>query len=495
MMGIPPSLASRRPRTGRRGGRRERFSAFQVGLIALVVLAIGAFLAFTKDVPFTKPFELKAVFENAPPISKNQVVRIAGVDVGKVSGVEPAGQDSPAVVVTMKLEQDALPIHEDAEVKVRPRIFFEGNNFMDLRPGTPDAPDVDDGFTIPASQTAAPVQIDQVLGTLQTNTRADLQKLLQGYGNAINGQPLPGEDDDQDPDVRGKTAGEALNESLDYSADALRGGAIVNQALLGTETDDLARLIGSQQKVFSALASRETQLKDLVSNFNTTVGALATESVNLGDTIAELPQVLEAARPALDNLNAAFPPTRAFALEIIPGVRETPATIDAGFPWLRQARALLGPDELQGLVNELRPAVRDFATFTDGQVDFLPVLNAFNRCGLEVVLPTQEQRIEDGNLSTGLRNYEEFFQTLVSLAGESQNFDGNGSYVRFQAGGGAYQVQTPPTGRLGPLFANASRPPLGTRPAKGPKPPYKPDFACYRNSVPNLSSARTGGGP
>ncbi|MET0972521.1 MAG: MlaD family protein [Thermoleophilaceae bacterium] len=479
----------------RRGGKRERFTAFQVGLIALVLIAIGTYLGVTKDIPFTRPYELKAAFENAPPIQRNQAVRIAGVDVGKVAKVESAGGDSGAVLVTMKLEDDALPIHENAEVKVRPRIFFEGNLFMDLRPGTPDSPEADSGYTIPASQTSAPVQIDQVLGVLQTNTREDLQKLLVGYGDALNGKPQPGEDDDQDPDVQGETAGEALNDSLEYSADSLRGAAVVNQALLGTELHDLSKLVASQQKIFAALSSREGQLKDLISNFNITMGALASEEGNLRETIAELPEVLEAAGPALDNLNAAFPSTRAWALEMIPGVRETPATIEAGFPWLRQTRALLSKDELQGLVDELQPAVSDFAAFTSGQVDFLPKLDGFNRCQLEVVLPATEQRIQDGNLSTGLRNYEEFFQGLVSLSGESQNFDGNGTYVRFQSGGGAFPVQTPPVGRLGPLHANASQPPLGTRPAKSPKPPYRTGTACHTQPVPDLSAARIGGGP
>jgi phospholipid/cholesterol/gamma-HCH transport system substrate-binding protein len=473
----------------------DRLTAFQVGLIAIVVLAVAVFLAATKDIPFTRPYELKAAFENAPPIQQGQAVRIAGVDVGKVSAVEPAGENSGAVLVTMKLEDEALPIHENAEVKVRPRIFFEGNLFLDVRPGTPDSPEADDGFTIPASQTSAPVQIDQVLGTLTTSTRDDLQKLLIGYGEALNGEPEPGEDDDQDPEVQGETAAEALNDSLEFSADSLRGGAIVNQALLGTELRDLSKLVASQQRIFSALSSRENQLRDLISNFNTTMGALAAEEGNLRATIAELPEVLEAARPALDNLNAAFPSTRAWALEMIPGVRETPATIEAGFPWIRQTRALLSPDELQGLVDVLQPAVRDFATFTRGQVDFLPVVDAFNRCQLEVVLPTGEQRIQDGNLTTGLRNYEEFFQSMVSLAGESQNFDGNGSYVRFQSGGGGYPVQTAPVGRLGPLHANATAPPLGTRPAKTPKPPFRPGTPCHRNRVPDLSAARIGGGP
>src|SRR6185436_3007101 len=234
-----------------------RFSAFQAGLIALVLILIVTFLAFTKDIPFTTPYELKARFENAPPILKGQAVRIAGVDVGKVSKVEAVSDGSPAVTVTMKLKDGALPIHRDARVKVRPRIFFEGNLFFDVHPGTPSSPELDSGSTIPASQTSAPVQIDQVLGTLKTDTRKDLQKLLVGYGGALNGQPLPGEDADQDSSTKGETDGKSLHDSLQYSAGALRGGAVVNQALLGVEAHDLSKLIGAQQKVFAALDTHE----------------------------------------------------------------------------------------------------------------------------------------------------------------------------------------------------------------------------------------------
>jgi phospholipid/cholesterol/gamma-HCH transport system substrate-binding protein len=473
-----------------------RFSPLQAGLIALGLILIVTFLAFTKDIPFTKPYELKARFENAPPIQKNQAVRIAGVDVGRVSKVEPVS-DSSAITVTMKLKDDALPIHEDARVKVRPRIFFEGNLFFDIQPGTPGAPELESGETIPASQTSAPVQIDQVLGALQADTREDLRKLLIGYGGALNNEPQPGEDDDQDKDTRGETAGKALNDSLEYSAGALRGAAIVNDAFLGTDAHDLSKLIAGQQRIFAALSTNENTLKDLITNFNVTMGALATEQSNLRETIALLPRVLEAANPTLDSLNAAFPPTRAWALEMIPGVRETPATIDAAFPWIRQTRALLRPAELQGLVDELQPAIDDFAEFTDGQVDFLPVLDRFNRCQLQVILPTGETRIDDGALSTGLMNYQEFFQTMVGLSGESGNFDGNGSYTRFQSAGGGYQVNTPPVGAAFPegLFGSAARPPLGTRPARGPKAPYRPDAPCHRQTPPDLNAAEIGAGP
>jgi phospholipid/cholesterol/gamma-HCH transport system substrate-binding protein len=474
----------------------SRISAFQAGLIALVVILIGTFLAFTKDIPFTKPFELRATFENSPPIQKNQAVRIAGVDVGKVSKVEPVGGDSPAVVVTMKLEDDALPIHKDATVKVRPRIFFEGNLFFDIRPGSPSSPELEDGETIPASQTSAPVQLDQVLGTLQADTRKNLRKLLAGYGGALNNKPQPGEDDDQVEEVKGKTAGQALNQTLVYSPEALRGAAILNQSLLGSELHDLSKLVAGQQKIFAALDTHEGSLKDLITNFNTTMGALAAEQDNLRETVRLLPGLLEAANPALDELNAAFPSTRAWALEMIPGVRETPATIKAAFPWITQTRALLRPAELQGLVEELQPAVSEFAQFTKGQFELLPAIDLFNRCQLNVILPTGDARIDDGAFSTGLRNYQEFFQTTVGLAGESQNFDGNGSYTRFMSGGGAFPVQTQQVQQQGsPLFGSATSPPVGTRPARGGKPPYKPNAPCHKQKPPDLNAAQIGPGP
>jgi phospholipid/cholesterol/gamma-HCH transport system substrate-binding protein len=476
--------------------RGDRFTPLQAGVITLVVIVVLTFLGASKDIPFTSPFQLKATFENAQSIGLRSPVRIAGVEVGQVSKIESAGEGSHAAVVTMKLKDTALPIHEDARMKIRPRIFLEGNFFIDIEPGTPGSGNVEDGDTIPMSQTTAPVQIDEVLGTLKTDARKDLQDLLRGYGNALAGEPRPGEDADQDPATRGETAGKALNDSLEDAPDALRGTAIVNDALLGTELHDLSKLIAGGQKVSAALASREEQLKDLVTNLDTTMGAFAAEESGLRETVRRLPRVLEAARPALDNLNRAFPPTRAFAREIIPGVRETPATIDASFPWIAQTRRLVSRAELQGLVNDLQPAVDDLARFTDGTVELLPQVDLVNRCALENFLPTGDEVIEDGPFTTGIENYKEFFQSLVGLSGESQNFDGNGSYTRFQPGGGDQTVSTGQLPGLGSLFGNATAAPLGTRPAfPRRRPPYRRDVACHRNARPDLNSAAIGAGP
>lgn len=481
----------------RRGHKRDGMTPFAAGMIALVILVLAVYAAFIHNYPWSNPYELKAVFANANNLQLKSPVRVSGVIVGQVTKVE-AKPGSTASVITMALTDDALPIHRDATLKIRPRIFLEGNQFVDLKPGTGAAPVVDSEGQIPITQTASPVQFDQILGTLQESTRASLQKLVQGYGEALNGKPKPGEDADQDPDTRGETAGKSLNDSLKYAPGALRGLAVVNDALLGTETHDLSRLIAAQQKVSAELNDHEQALQGLISNLNTTMAAFAGEAQAVRTSIHVLPEVLEAADSALLSLNNSFPPTRAFAREILPGVRETPATIKASLPWIEQTRKLVSPAELQGLVNDLRPSIHDLAAVTDSSVELFPQIDLVSKCMTQVLLPTGDIVVDDPPLSTGVENYKEFWQTMVGLSGEGQNFDGNGIYVRFQTGGGSQQVSTGTVfGQAGSnLFANAIEPPIGTRPAMpARRPPYNRDLACYKNPIPDVNGAATGVGP
>src|SRR4051794_917598 len=105
-------------------------SPFRAGVLALIVIALLTYFGFTKSNPFSSPFEVKAVFTNAQNVAKGSPVRIAGVEVGKVSKVEAADGDAEATVITMKIKKSGLPIHRDARMKIRPRIFLEGNFFV-----------------------------------------------------------------------------------------------------------------------------------------------------------------------------------------------------------------------------------------------------------------------------------------------------------------------------------------------------------------------------
>lgn len=489
---------SSQPDKRKRVLRKDRTGAnpVTVGMVVLIFLAIVVYAGFSKHVPFSHGFRVKAVFENANNVRPNSPVRIAGVNIGKVTKVQAyKGGDGNMSLVTMEIDKQGLPIHKDATLKIRPRIFLEGNEFVDLAPGTPSAPTIDDGDTIPSTQTAAPVQFDQVLSTLQSDTRDDLKQLLEGYGTALTYEPTGADDANQDPDVRGKTAAQALNKSIDYAPGALKNASIVNEAFLGLQRHDLSGLVDNTAKVTKALANNEDSLKGFVSNFNTTLGVLASEQSNLKTSIALLGPTLEHADSALTHLNASFPNTRAFAKEILPGVKETPATIDAAEPWIAQARKLVSPSEAGGLVKELKPATVDLAKLVDGTLTALPQADLVSQCVTHTILPTGDVKIQDGQFTSNVENYKEFWYSMVGLAGESQNFDGNGHYVRFAVGGGDQSISTGKYGgsKGAKLYANVNEAPIGTRPAyPGKRQPYNHTAACKSQTLPDLNSAKTG---
>ncbi|MDQ3742628.1 MAG: MlaD family protein, partial [Actinomycetota bacterium] len=333
------------PRKDRRGA-----SPVAVAVITLVLVCIGLYLGFTKDIPFTQGFRMSAVFETSNNLRTNSPVRVAGVEVGRVKAIRRY-QDTDMAEVVMEIQDKGLPIHKDAQLKIRPRIFLEGNFFVDLSPGTPEAPEIGKGDTIPATQTSSPVQLDQVLGALQGDTREDLKTLLAELGRGLDGDPRESDRimEGADASTRGETGAESFNDTYDDAGPALRGAAIVNEAFLGTERHDLSRMIAGLQKVTAALGRNERTLQDFVENFNATLSIFADEKANVGATIRELAATLPQADRALAGLNRSFPSVRAFSREILPGVRETPATIRAARPWIAETRRLLRPSELQGL--------------------------------------------------------------------------------------------------------------------------------------------------
>jgi phospholipid/cholesterol/gamma-HCH transport system substrate-binding protein len=475
----------------------SRVSNLWAGVIAAVIILAVCYLVFGGSVPFTgSPFVLKATFTVETQLHLGSPVRIAGVDVGTVTGVNRVSGSSTAAVATLSIQPNGLPIHADATADIRPRLFLEGNFYVDLQPGTPSAPTLSSGSTLPAAQTTGPVQLDRVLSALNSNTRQDLQTLLQGLGQSLNGEPTAAQNAAADPDVRGLTAAEALNKSLDYAAGAFKASTIVNAALLGEQPNDLAGVVTGNERIFQALASQQNHLQGLVTSFNATMGALAARQQDLSQTISLLPPLLRTVDSTLGPLQASFGPTQQFAAELTPSVKQLPGTIDAGLPWLSQSTALMSEPELGGLLHDLTPAVQDTASTLSSTKTLLDGSNALAKCFVRTIIPTGNEQIQDPPLTTGLDVYQELFQSAVGLAGIAQNFDGNGRYVRASAGGGADRVVTGGLASSGPLYGNAVLAPLGTRPAyPGTQPPLVRNIPCYTNAPPNLNAAQTGAGP
>ena len=103
--------------------------------------------------------------------------------------------------------------------------------------------------------------------------------------------------------------------------------------------------------------------------------------------------------------------------------------------------------------------------------------------------------------STGQPNYTDFFYATTGIAGESQGFDGNGPFLRIQAGGGNKLVHETdpnplpniPTNQT--LYAATAQDPIGTQPLFGPAPAKQPKVACSTQPVPDLNGPAGQVGP
>jgi phospholipid/cholesterol/gamma-HCH transport system substrate-binding protein len=485
-MGRLPERDTRAAAT-KTGRIKWRPSNAMIAVIFILIITIGPYLAFTGHVPFTSyGYELKATFANGVNISTRSPVRIAGVEVGSVIGVE---RDGDATTVTFTVNEAGRPVHDDAFAEIRPRIFLEGNFFIDLQPGSPSSPELGSGSTIPVSHTSTAVQLDEVLSALQSPVRADLGHLLGSYGEALMHKPTAAEDATQLSEVKGKTGAEGLNGALRYGGDAGKYSAQVTNAFLGTSPHDLSRLVSGAGRAFGAFANREADLQGLIVNFDTFTGALAAQSENLSTTIHRLAPALKTAHTSLVNLNRTLPPLRAYAIELTPAVAELPSVIAAGEPWIEQAKPLLSGKEAGGVAKLLAESTPGLAGAAQaGKALTLPQLNQLSLCSSKVLIPAGNQTIED-QFSTGGPNYREFLYTLTNFAGQAQNFDGNGPYYRIQPGGGSTLIgEENPKGSHTTdktAFARVAQVPTGTQPQLGGMPPRNHERRCYKNPVPD----------
>ncbi|MGH2837496.1 MAG: MlaD family protein [Thermoleophilaceae bacterium] len=475
-----------RQRPGRSG-----LSPFTAGAIAIVVILVGAYFAYTKANPFDDPYELSFVVRSANEMKQRSPVRVAGVEVGKVTEVEPIPADERDLLpehadesfarVKMRIDDDeARPIKEDATIKIRNRIFLEGNYFVELHPGSPSAEELPSGETLPPNQADFPTQQHQVLqDVLRRDQREDFRIIFDELSTALEGAGAAG-----------------FNEAIRYWERAYRDSAQVSEAYLGTEDHDLSRLLKSQGKVFGALARNEDALKGLVTNLNRTVAAFAVQEDNLKATIPQLRDVVKVGRPALQSLNSALPSLRAFAREALPGTRAASPTLDAQIPLVRELRGLVAKDELQGLANDLRSAVPDIVHLNKGSTKTFQYTRALSACQNNVLVPFAKEPIPDPDFAsdnpdddnTGQPWYKQQQRAFVGLAGESRLFDANSSYFRVQAGGGPAQLVT--TGEAGQdYFSRQLFPIEGVRPISpldGYRPKFRPDQPCELQEVPDL---------
>ena len=479
----------------RRAARSKRTDPI-AGIAALLIACVCVYWAFARPEPFKQSFQVKVMLTSTTGVKpKFTPVRIAGVDVGEVSAVQ-SFEGTKTALVTLELEESAPPIHADARVKMRPRLFLEGNSFIDLEPGTPNAAAAEEGMTIPLERSSVYVSFPHVLRALGSDTRGNLQDTLDEYGESLNSEPTAAEDATQDPAVRGLTGGEALNGALHHAAKAMPTIAQLSDATRGRRDGDLERAIDGFGRTAEALNESGELGRDAGERAARQLGVRP--GGKLGNRHAR-----GAARRAGEQRTGAAraawrpAPAEQLAVATLDALPALPGALDSGVPWLGQMRRLLGPDELGGDLDSLLPATRDLAPALSPTTDLLRELDLLSRCSTKVLIPTANARIEDGTRSSGTSSWSEFLSAAVGANGSAQNFDGNGFLLRGQPGGSDAAVATSKTRWMGePAYGNALARPEGTRPAEpSALPPHEPGRALPPERGARLERPRLGARP
>ena len=395
----------------------------------------------------------------------------------------------------MGLNGDALPLHTDATLKIRPRIFLEGNFFVDMTPGSPSAPilqvgrhdpDHPDGRPGPArpgAQRAQQRHPQQPAGAARRlRHRADPRAHRRRRTST------------QDPIVRGKTAARGAQRRRPALA-AVRCATARSSTRrsAGEQPHDVSLLVASLGRVTGALGQNESDLQGLISNFDITLHAFAIQSaaLELGGGVrcrarSPPPIVRFAALDAVVPGDA----RRSRSTSSRPPSRRRP-TIAAALPWITQARALVTPAELGDLAQNLERAAPVLGTLTPARRALRAALDPVSRCLSQGHLPGgQRQARRTAPLSTGRPDYQEFCVRASSASTAPARTSTATAATCGRSSAAAASTSTPArSGFLGASVqghrtrtrssARATLPPQGTSPADpGVEPPLQPNVAC-----------------
>ncbi|WP_182378194.1 MlaD family protein [Nocardioides sp. WS12] len=349
---------------------RTRFAA--VAIAAVLGLAITG--RTTIDMLSPEDPDMYVYFTDASPLIKGNDVKASGVKVGTIGSIEV---EDGIAKVGLVLDDEVLPIHEDATARVRP-VGLLGERFIELERGTADAGVLADGGSLPLDQTSRATDLDEVLNMVDAPTGTALSMLVTTLGQGMLGH------------------GEDADRAIKALAPALQDTDRLGQ-ILADQNTVLQQLIDSVTPVAEQLATDNgEQLDTLIGATDKTLGATARSDRALGDTLERLPAalrearttlaalsgaagatapVLAALRPATENLVKISGELEAFARSAEPALNGLDPVLDKAEVLLERARPVA--QSLASLSPDMRTTAHSGRRIATGALDNLTTILDF----------------------------------------------------------------------------------------------------------------------
>ncbi len=305
-------------------------------------------------------FTLKGEFTTAQAVTpgQGQTVDVAGVKVGEISNVE---LKNGRAVVTMKILPKYGAVYRDASMLLRPKTGLK-DMIIELSPGNPTSGKLKSGGTVPIQNTLPDINPDEILASLDGDTRAYLRLLLAGGAQGLRNN-------------QAQLA--AVFKRFEPTA---RDVAKIT-TLLSQRQANLRRVIHNFQLLSTELSTRDASISAFVVSNNAVFQHLANQDANLQATLQLLPPTLVQANSALAKTgrlaNALGPSLQALR----PAARALGPALVQVRPFLKKTTPIiqnqLRPFTVASIptIRKLKPAARDLAALTPNLVTTFKVLN------------------------------------------------------------------------------------------------------------------------
>jgi phospholipid/cholesterol/gamma-HCH transport system substrate-binding protein len=361
--------------------------------------------------------EYKLVFRSAGQLVKDNDVQIGGRRIGRVADIKLRSDN--LAEVRIQVDEPYAPLHSGTTATIRSgSLSGVANRYIALAPGPNNAPKLDDGTVLGLDKTTTSVDLDQLFDTLDPKTRASLQKVIKGSATQYAGK------------------GQQANEALKYFNPALSTTSrLVNE--LDRDQQSLQDFIIYTARATTALAERRGDLSSLVSNANTTSGAIASESASLNRALKALPTTLRQANTTFVNLRSTLD-------DLDQLVNASKPVAPKLAPFFRQLRPL---------VADARPTIKDLRTLISrpgAGNDLIDLLQKQPRL-TQVATPTFQHTIKGLQQGTPVLQFiRPYAPDLIGwfrdFGQSTANYDANGHFARISPIVNAFQFTDNPAG-------------------------------------------------
>lgn len=375
---------------------RTRTGIRILGVIALALAGFALFLAVSKPDPFAYSRTYYAEMDSVKGLGRiDRDIRLAGVNVGHIGGVTQTGDDA---VIELVMEQD-IPVKEDATVRLRPHTLFEGSGFVDLSPGSPSAPDLEEGGVIPRAQTSIYTSLDEATRVLRKPIRESLRDLLEVSAKTLRDEAIEG-----------------TQQLLKLAPRLLRQLGPTSRAIQGEHRKELAGAISGFSETVRGVAAREERIGPFLASANRTLAALEVDGGEpLDATLAALPGALEELIAGTPDVLALIDRADGLAAAVNPAFADlTPAAAELK-PLLEKATPIL--EDVAPMISDLQIVLAPLADAAPVIVKLIDKLEPGSRLLADSVLP-----VLSGPSRLGLPTYIQLLNSFAGILGASRPY-------------------------------------------------------------------------